>query len=474
MNEDQKKYQKYQPENGGTRGRGAELKTGARAARVLIAVLVLLTLGYFAVQVARYYADPFSTALAYEYELEESLDLSGWVVRDERVLPEASGEYLRLLRKEGERVSAGGVIAESYPDQEALELRTELDNLSDRLEQLKYARDAIRNGDASARIDSQIFQTLLNYRTELAADRMVRAEQTGGQLRSMILRRDYADADLSSIELEIAAAEARIAELNARTARATREITAPESGLWSAVTDGYEADFTPDLIKNITPSELAAITGSESDGSSGLGKLVLGDSWYYAAPLSVTALQDLRRRGGSWTLRFSKGGERDFPVRLDSAGPEEDGVVVAVFRCDSYLPEATVTRRQKAQLIFGTVRGLRVPREALRMPERVTASATPAPDNNINNNAYPASASGQPTPSQSSPTPAAASQSTGLYCIVGTEARFKPITVLYTGDSFLLVAPATPVKEELRLRRGDEVIVHGENLYDRKVIDGNN
>ncbi len=468
---------------------------GTWAALGLIAVLILLTLGYFAVQVAQYYADPFSTALVYSYSIEESLELSGWVIRNEQVMPEQSGEYLRILRKEGERVSAGGVVAEAYPSQEALELRVELDNLSDKLEQLKYARDAMKNGDASVRMDGQIFQTLLDYHADLAADRMIQAEQTGAQLRSMILRRNYANIDLSQIELEIAAAESEIAELNLKTSGAVWEIQAPASGLWSAVLDGYEARLTPEEIQNLTPSRLNQIDAdlksdseSNENAQSGFGKLVLGNAWYYAAPVSVSNLQELRRRDGSWILRFSKGGERDFPVKLDSVSAEENGYVTAVFKSENYLAETTVLRRQKARLIFGTVSGLRVPREALRIlnNNNNTPSPTPtptmtdseetdnidynldnldniveniAPDNNINNNITPT-----PTPSRT----------IGVYCVVGTEARFKPVNALYTGDQFLLVAPSTPVREELRLRQGDEVIVRGENLYDRKVLTGNN
>ena len=66
---------------------------------------------------------------------------------------------------------------------------------------------------------------------------------------------------------------------------------------------------------------------------------------------------------------------------------------------------------------------------------------------------------------------------TGVYCVMGAEARFKPVQVLYTGEDFVLVESTVPVStsttasvESTRLRAGDEVIISAYDLYDGKVI----
>ena len=60
---------------------------------------------------------------------------------------------------------------------------------------------------------------------------------------------------------------------------------------------------------------------------------------------------------------------------------------------------------------------------------------------------------------------------TGVYCVVGVEARFKPVEVVYRGDSFVLVrSTAESNQEKLRLRPGDEVIISATDLYDGKVV----
>ena len=417
------------------------MKRTAWGTRLLIALLSLLTLSYFGVQGFRYFADPFSTTLAYLYEAEETMDLSGYVVRSEQTLPDVDSPFLRLRRSEGERVSAGGTVAVVYADQESLDMQAEAASIAARLEQLSYARDMSQGIEVAARLDRQIFSALLEYRSALTADRLDKAERQGTQIRSLVRKRDYSHENEETLEEEIAALESRLESVQQRSERVARNITAPESGLYSAVTDGYEGVLTPERVRNLTPSALSALMETENRedaARSPLGKLVLGDAWYYAASLSAADAETLRQRAqkeSGWKLRFSKSVERDFPVTLDWIGAEENGRVLALFRCRQYLSEVTILRRQKAQIIFGTVEGLRTPKEALRMTTGDEDAAM------------------------------------GLYCVVGTEARFKPVEVLYTGENFLLVR-STASSESLRLRPGDEIIVRAEGIYDGKVVTG--
>ena len=100
-------------------------------------------------------------------------------------------------------------------------------------------------------------------------------------------------------------------------------------------------------------------------------------------------------------------------------------------------------RQQRARIITGSVEGIRVPKEALRA-EKTT---------------------------QTQEGGTVKSDGTGVYCVVGMEARFKPVEVVYSGESFAIVRANAPAdKERIRLRPGDEVIVAARGLYDGKVV----
>ena len=63
------------------------------------------------------------------------------------------------------------------------------------------------------------------------------------------------------------------------------------------------------------------------------------------------------------------------------------------------------------------------------------------------------------------------SKDIGVYCVVGIEARFKPVEVVYSGENFVIAkSTAGEDQENIRLRPGDQVIVQARGLYDGKVV----
>ena len=411
--------------------------------KLLMAAVTIGVAAYFGVGIYRYFEDPFSTTLAYTYQISQGVDVTGYVVRQESVLPDEDAGVLRLARAEGEKVSRGGTVATVYADSDALRRQTEVDELSTRIEQLQYARDAAAADEVSLKLDSQIMTALLDHREDLAASRLRDAESDGAQLRSLILKRDYTRTDMENLDAEIAALQAQLKEKKAAASASVRRVTVSVSGLWSAAVDGYETVLTPSSILTMTPSQLSAAAPDETVRSN-TGKLVLGDKWYFAAVVSESEARELQKevdRGVLLTLRFTKEAERDLDVSLISVSAAENGRCVIVLEGSTYLQELTMLRQQRAQIVTDTVTGIRVPKEALR------AEKTVLTDGEL-----------------------VKSSATGVYCVVGMEARFKPVKVVYSGESFVIVQPDAADKESIKLRPGEEVIVSARGLYDGKVV----
>lgn len=426
------------------------MKQNSLGTKVLMIAVTLGLAAYFGFQGVRYFTDPLTTTLAYNYRVEETLNLSGYVVRDEVVLPEENSGLLQIQREEGERVSTGGTVAAVYADQSALDRQTEIEELELRAEQLRYAREAALGAEVVQKLDAQIRQNLLDYRTALTAERYRDAEKQGASLRNQILKRDYSGADTEELDARIAETENRIKELKAQGVGKVQRITAGSPGLFSAVVDGYESVLTPERLGELLPSDLAGAKPEDGAGTR-VGKLVQGKYWYYAAAVSEEtavalqkAEQELQRQGERLMLRFAKGVERDLPVSIASVSEPENGRVVLVLEGDTYLAQLTLLREQSAQVIYNTVEGIRIPKEALRIVNRMKTEAD-GTEKEV--------------------------QVTGVYTVVGLEAGFKPVEILYTGDHFILVQPDPPAdREAQRLRAGEEIIVTARNLYDGKVV----
>ena len=76
------------------------MKTGNLATRLMMAAIFLTVLIYFAVNLAAYFMDPYTITVAYGYTGENAVTVSGYVVREEEVLP-GGGELVYSSRGEG-------------------------------------------------------------------------------------------------------------------------------------------------------------------------------------------------------------------------------------------------------------------------------------------------------------------------------------------------------------------------------------
>ena len=374
------------------------------ATRILMLLVCLGVAAYFGYQSLRYMKDPFTTAAAYGCTVDETVSASGYVVRSERVLEDNDSGLLRLARAEGERVSVGGTVAAVYADQASLDRQSEIDALEVRIEQLEYVQSASLSYEASAKLDNQIAQDLLAVRTALTAGRLDTVERRGSELRALVMKRDYTYSG-GSLDEQLESLRQELKDLRRQSAGSTRRISAPVSGLYSAVVDGYETVLTPESILEMSPSQLSAVQ-PDSAVSSHVGKLILGDNWYYAAALRASEIREIQE-AGSVSLRFSKDVARDLDVSVQSVGWEEDGRSVVVFQGKYDLSQLTLLRQQSAEIILNTMTGIRVPQEALRVVPRTVTG----PD-------------GSKTEVQT----------TGVYCVVGVKAVFKPAEVLYSGE----------------------------------------
>lgn len=415
------------------------MKTTPLSTRILMLLVALGMAAYFGYQALRYLDNPLTTTMAYAYTVDKVVDVSGYVVRSERILEDNTSGLLRLARAEGERVGVGGTVAAVYADQASLDRQDQIDALESRIEQLEYAQGASLSYEAAAKLDSQIAQNLLELRAALACGRLDTVTSHGGELRALVMKRDYTysgdglDGQLESLRQELS-------DLRRQSAGSVRPVTAPASGLYSAVVDGYETVLTPEVIQELTPSQLSALQ-PDSTAVSRVGKLILGDNWYYAASLRTGEIREIQE-AGDISIRFSKDVDRDLDVVIQSVGWEENGRSVVVFQGKYDLSQLTLLRQQSAEIILSTMSGIRVPQEALRIVSQTVTGED-----------------GKETETQI----------TGVYCVVGVKAVFKPAEVLYNGDGFVLLRPASTIKSRI-LRSGEEVILTANNLYDGKVV----
>lgn len=394
--------------------------------KILPIAVLAAVLFYFAVQLYNYLSDPVSTMLVTEGQAEDTIALNGWLLRDEEVLPAQSGTLSRE-RQEGDRVGVGQVLATVYADDGALQTVSQIETLELQLQQLQFALTSYLDPDAALKLDTSITGDILTLRQTLTGGDYTAADSDIAQLKAAVLKRDHPYTSQEEIETEITTVEGQISSLKASLSGAAT-VTAKAAGTYSAVCDGYETILTTAFLEDVTPGKLARLQPAGTESS--MGKLIYGDTWYYVVSLPEEQASQLKALG-TVTLRFAKGFDQNLRMQVANVSAAENGQAAVTLSCRKYLAQTTLLRHQAADVILRTYEGLRVPSNALRVSEEGV---------------------------------------TGVYCLDGVTAAFRPVTVLYQGQGYALVRPADGAADTRTLRAGDEVIASAGALHDGKVI----
>lgn len=409
------------------------MKSTSLSTKFITALLLLAVIAYFGVQGYRYVTDPETTAIVYRYRSEQAIAVRGYVVREEQVV-DCAETLLELTHAEGERIGAGDTIATVYRSAEALRATQELEALRAQKEQLEYARSAANDTETALKLDSEIRDHILSVRAAYEAGSFSALDALSDRLKTTVLKREYAYNGSEELGARLEELNAQIREASAASGGTTR-VTASVSGTYSAVADGYEGVLTPESLADMTPSGLAAV--SPQSVSSTVGKIVSGSKWYFAASVSEADAARLRT-GQRLTLRMASGVDFDLPVTLTRVSEAENGNCLVVTESDKYLAYVTLLREQNAEIVIDEYEGLRIPKNALR----------------VNGDGV-----------------------SGVYCLIGRTAYFKPVNIIYQGGEYCLVEPGRieaateSQKSLLTLRTNDEVIISAGELYNGKVVD---
>ncbi|MBQ2061108.1 MAG: hypothetical protein II458_00315 [Oscillospiraceae bacterium] len=396
------------------------------AFKILSVVVLAAVVMYFGIQIYQYLANPFSTTLAYEATADDSISVNGWVVREEEVFHSDAATLTHPL-SEGQRVGYGQTFAMAYDNSQTLETVDKIGTQELRLQQLEFALTSILDEDAALKLDNSITGSILTLRQDLSGGDYSSVSDDISALKAAVLKSSHSYSSVEEIQAEIDAVQTDISRLK-ESLTGAHAICAPQPGIFSAACDGYEAILKPEFLADVTPSALQRITPASSNGNA--GKLIYGDTWYFVTNVDAQRAEDLRP-GRSVVLRMAKGMSQDVTIQVRSVSEPENGQVAVVFSCRNYLAQTTLLRHQAAELILNTHSGLRVPTTSLRLDEN-----------------------GNP----------------GVYCVVGSSAKFKPVRIIFRGENYMLVRPVQDASDTATLRAGDEIIITANKLENGLVV----
>lgn len=410
------------------------LLPNGRPVFVIVTAVIVLLLGW---QVISAFAVTNETTPAVQVTVNDSIFADGWFFRDETTITGGTGDSIKHIVYSGERVQQNAALAVVYADEQALMLSRELDPLENRIALLDTALQSATDGADAAKIDQMIILQLQQMAAQAKNGTGSALSTASNTLRTLVLRREAGNADSAAITAERDALLLEQSSLNAQLAGHTTQLTAPISGYFSEVVDGYEDILTLDVLEDLTTEQFHELTGSnpQKDDAS-LGKMIEGFSWYLVS--EITTEQASRfYEGQSLRVNFTQA-SLETPVTVHAVLKERGAdTALLVLEGTEFNSEMVSMRQQPVEIILATYTGLKVPKKAVRIQESTDSSGNTV-------------------------------QQTGVFILSGSFQKFKVINTLYEADDFYVVEQSATNVD--MLVEQDQIIIRGKNLQNNMVV----
>ncbi len=405
--------------------------------KIFAIVFVAAVVVFVCFQVVRYASTPYKTETALSYTTAATVNATGIAVRQEAVIDTDKENVVGYLYDDGAKVASGSLVTEIYASQDALSKKARIEELEDEISMLQDAQATglvyLANTEAlvdqiSARTYTLIDRGYAGDLTDCAQDRL--------SFLSLLNKKQIATNRETDFAARISVLQQQVEQLKASMPAPLREVYMPATGYFSSATDGYEAEYSPQMLRDCSVEEIQQlINGSSARHSNAVGKVITEFNWYFAIVVSCEQAE-LLQNSGSATAAFPALNLEKIPMTFDrvirkkDSNPNDKQELAAVLlKCNYMDAPLSAMRVQNVQLALRSYTGLRVSRAAIRFLD------------------------GQK----------------GVYVRIGQTLRFKPFgeNVVYEGDDFLLVR-ASEKDDQLQLY--DEIVVEGMGLYDGKTI----
>ena len=407
-----------------------------RRAVFLIAAAALAV--YLVIVVISAFSNVRETEPAVHVSVNDSFMSTGWFFRDEQTVSGSASGSVKHVVYSGERVQQDAALALVYADEQSLALSREIEPLENRIRLLDSALETVGNTSDSANVDHMITLTIQQMADQAKTGQGNGMSSSADTLRTLSLQSVSSSVDTLDIQSERDALEAERAALEQQLSGQTTELTAPISGYYSEVVDGYENVLTRAALENLTLGEFRTLTQSPEKVDAGqvLGKMIQGFTWYLAAEIP-TEQADRLSEGQDLRVNFTQA-SLETPVSVYSIIREHGSdTALLVLEGTEFNSEMVSMREQPVEIILATYSGLKVPKSAVRIEESTNSDGT-------------------------------TTQRTVVYILSGGVEKSKIINPLYEAEDYYVVEQSATNWD--MLVENDQIVVRGRNLQNNMVV----
>lgn len=412
------------------------MKSKDRLLKILSVLAAIVIVVFFAAEIYSLSVRTYSTQVAYEQKVLDTVDAQMFVIREETVLTVPLTGVVVPMADNAERVSKGSAIAAVFSNEEAAENYVKVLSLQNKLETYQKIDGQLRlsNVDLDKLTDeiNSEFKNILNcsYNNDygsLSDTKLSFSEKISRKQISLDKEVDCA-SKISQLQNEISALSSGSVPMQI--------ITAEASGYYVNKEDGYENVLSVDNIDELTAEQLEeAFDSKRNEPTPGsIGKIIDGYNWYIAAVIDSAHAASIEK-GKNVKLIFGDSDDDSVATYLYSVKKIDDKKSLVVFRCTLMNDDLVSLRKVNGKIVLNEFVGLKINRDAIRIDE--------------NGN-------------------------TGVYVRRGNIVNFRSLNIIYSEDSFVIASKPDEesgiVLPYTHLKQYDEVIISGKELKNGMVI----
>lgn len=407
--------------------------------RIVVIFFSVFILVYIAYQAIGNLYIPYEAEIVTQSTYQQSVDLDGFFVRSEKILPQSKSGIISYPYKNAQKVPKDAVIANVYQSEQDLYSLNKIELLESQLKILEDSQADFASGGLVKLdlLNKQIAETKLELISCVDNGDFSNLDQIHN---SLMLNLDKFTVGLSGEDgysSAISSLKLQIESIRNSISPAISSISTEDSGYFSSYVDNYESIFTLDMLEKLKISDVQQQLETKREAkTSSIGKIVLSDIWYFVSiiPAKQTeAFEKIANGDNTITLKFSSQSVREITASIEQVIKEEGNDKAVVIFKSNYMDDSFISMRfEKPKALLQQYTGILIPKESIRI--------------------------GQTTDKDGNKTDVK-----GVYTLFGKVVRFKWLDIVYEDEYVLISKPNTSDKY---VSIYDHVIVKGKDLHE--------
>lgn len=408
--------------------------------------------GYIGYQAYKAFYSPIKTETALYVTSNDTIDTTGYVIKDEEIIEKSGNGVLSYLIEDGERIEKNGEIAQLYASAEDAVIDKQIKSLEgeiNRLNSINYAKN-LSSGNPET-INKQILNSMADLILDVNKAELINIGDDRDNILYSINARQIMTGKVKGFDDRISKLESKKSELSKKYKNSIGRVTSPQPGYFVSKIDGYENKLPYNSVFSLTPKQLRAdIKPDDISSKNVVGKLIKKPTWYIACLVSNDKAIRLGL-GKELTIKLPFASTEDIPCTVAAVNQaDKTSDAVLILSCNYMSRELSMLRKESMKINVNTYNGIRISKRALHQE---TLSRRVKDEKGK-----------ETTQTQ---------KVKGVYVLYGGELIFKQIVSLYADKNYIICNPDPDrglLFTEDTIKLYDQVVTEGTDLYNGKVI----